>query len=146
MLGRLYPTEDCSAAGALEVVGERWTLLILRDTLFKHYTRFSQFQQSLAIAPNILTKRLGDLVENGILETRAAEDRSDRQEYLLTDMGYTLKPVIMALTAWGDRWVRPGPAVFVHDDCGTEIVQQFSCPHCADTVDPTAIHAEGRGG
>lgn len=144
MLGKLYPMEECSAARALELVGERWTLLILRNALFKQHTRFSQFQQDLAVAPNILTKRLTDLVDNGILETRAAADRSDRQEYLLTEKGRNLKPVIIALTTWGDRWVRPGPVDFVHDDCGTAVVEQFTCPHCAETVTPAEIHAEPR--
>lgn len=144
MLGRLYATEDCSAARALELVGERWTLLILRDALFKHHTRFSQFQQGLAIAPNILTKRLADLVDNGILATRAAAGRPDHREYVLTEMGRTLKPVIIALTAWGDRWVRPGPAVFLHEDCGTELAPRFTCPHCDVTVEPTTIQAHPR--
>lgn len=144
MLGRLYEKQDCSAARALELVGERWTLLILRDALFRHYTRFSQFQKSLAIAPNILTKRLNDLVDNEILQTRTTAERSDHHEYALTEMGHALKPVIIALTIWGDRWVRPGPAMFVHDDCGTEVMQQFSCPHCAEAVDPAAVHARHR--
>ncbi|ADD42072.1 winged helix-turn-helix transcriptional regulator [Stackebrandtia nassauensis] len=144
MLGRLYPSQECSAARALELVGERWTLLILRDALFKDFTRFSQFQQSLSIAPNILTKRLNDLVDNGILRTHTAADRSDHHEYLLTEMGQTLKPVITSLTVWGDRWVRPGPAVFVHETCGTEVSQRYDCPHCGDTVAPEAVRANPR--
>lgn len=143
MLGKLYPAEDCSAARALELVGERWTLLILRDALFKHHTRFSQFQHSLAIAPNILTKRLADLVDNGILEVRAG-DRPSQREYVITEKGATLKPVIIALTNWGDRWVRPGPAVFRHADCGTELETRHVCPHCEVAVEPTSIQARPR--
>lgn len=144
MLGRLYATQDCSAARALELVGERWTLLILRDALFNHYTRFSQYQRSLAIAPNILTKRLSALVNNGILLTRAASDQPNHLEYLPTEMGHTLKPVIVALTTWGDRWVRLGPVSFVHEDCGGRVVQQFSCARCTDRVDPKAVQVRQR--
>ncbi len=139
MLGRLYETEDCSAARALELVGERWTLLILRDALFRGFTRFSQFQASLAIAPNILTKRLAALVDAGIL---AVPDGA--QEYLLTDSGQSLKPVVVALTRWGDRWVRNGPARFVHGDCDTEIEHRFWCAECARSVEPVDVQVRRR--
>src|SRR5436853_4785015 len=103
MLGHLYENQDCSAARTLELVGERWSLLILRDAMFRRYTRFSQFERSLEVAPNILAKRLGSLVEAGIFEARP------EREYRLTEKGLDLKPVIIALTAWGDKWVGPGP-------------------------------------
>ncbi|HZE40910.1 MAG TPA: helix-turn-helix domain-containing protein [Stackebrandtia sp.] len=143
MLGRLYDTQECSAARTLELVGERWTLLILRDAIFRGYTRFSQFQQVLGVAPNILTKRLNALVDNGILRA-VPTGRPDHHDYVLTEMGADLKPTLMALTAWGDRWVRPGPAIFVHDTCGTEIVQRFHCPQCDETVEHQDIRGEAR--
>ena len=129
MLGRLYEAEDCSAARALELVGERWTLLILRDAMFRHHTRFSQFQSELAIAPNILAKRLATLVAAGIFEV-------ERQEYLLTERGRSLLPVLVALTRWGDRWISAGPVRIVHAGCGTEVEHPIRCPHCADAVEP----------
>ena len=109
MLGHTYEGQDCSAARALEFVGERWSLLILRDAMFRRYTRFSQFQKSLGIATNVLAKRLEDFVSAGLMEHRQPEGSGGQAEYLLTQKGLELKPVIMALTAWGDRWVGPGP-------------------------------------
>lgn len=141
MLGRMYDNEECSAARALELIGERWTLLIIRNALYRNHTRFTQFQKSLAIAPNILTKRLNDLVDNKILETRVSADRPDHREYALTEMGRGLKPVVMALTIWGDEWVRPGPAVFVHEGCDAEVVQRFSCPRCEEAVEAADVQA-----
>uniref|UniRef100_UPI003F49816F winged helix-turn-helix transcriptional regulator n=1 Tax=Nonomuraea bangladeshensis TaxID=404385 RepID=UPI003F49816F len=134
MLGRMYDGENCAAARALELIGERWTLLILRDALFRHYTRYSEFRNSLAIAPNILAKRLNTLVEVGIFHTRAQQGRPGQQEYVLTEMGETLKPVIIALTRWGDQWTGPGPVEFVHQRCGTEVEHEIRCT-CDDAVD-----------
>lgn len=111
MLGKLYETQNCSASRALEIVGERWSLLILRDAMFGGLTRFSQFQKSLGVATNILTRRLEDFVEAGLMERRTGA-AGEQAEYLLTRKGLELKPVIMALTEWGDKWVRPGPITF----------------------------------
>ncbi|MGE0282555.1 MAG: winged helix-turn-helix transcriptional regulator [Rhizobiaceae bacterium] len=112
MLGRLYENQNCSAARALELIGERWSLLILRDAMFGNLTRFSQFQKSLGLATNILTKRLECFVADGLMERR--QPAGEQAEYLLTQKGQELKPVVMALTAWGDKWVRPGPIDFCH--------------------------------
>src|ERR1051325_2648260 len=107
MLGRLYENQDCSAARALELVGERWSLLILRDAMFRNYTRFSQFQKSLGIATNILSKRLESFVADGLMARR--QPSGEQAEYRLTRKGLELKPTIMALTEWGDKWLQPGP-------------------------------------
>src|SRR6185312_8742026 len=104
MLGNTYENQNCSAARALEIVGERWSLLILRDALFRGMTRFSDFERSLNIAPNILTKRLEAFVASGLFERRPDSDESDAAHYLPTKKGLDLKPVIMALTEWGDQW------------------------------------------
>jgi DNA-binding HxlR family transcriptional regulator len=109
MLGRLYENQNCSAARALDLVGERWSLLILRDAMFGGCVRFSQFQKGLGIATNILAKRLEDFVAAGLMERRQSGTPSDQAEYLLTQKGMELKPAIVALTEWGDKWVRPGP-------------------------------------
>ncbi|HEX3394990.1 MAG TPA: helix-turn-helix domain-containing protein [Acidimicrobiales bacterium] len=144
MLGQLYEGEDCSAARALELVGERWSLLILRDALFRHSTRFAEFQRSLRIAPNILAKRLDGFVSAGILDKRPRLGRTDQHDYVLTEMGMSLKPVVMALTAWGDRWIGPGPVVFTHAECGGLVDQVVRCGSCDRDAAPSAIAATVR--
>jgi DNA-binding HxlR family transcriptional regulator len=89
-------------------VGERWSPLILRDAMFAGITRFSQFQKSLGVATNILAKRLDDFVAAGIMEHRPGAP-GEQAEYVLTRKGMELKPFVVALTDWGDKWVRLGP-------------------------------------
>src|SRR5690349_20544943 len=115
MLGNRYDNQECSAARTLELVGERWSLLILRDAMFRHYTRFSQFQKSLGIATNVLAKRLDDFVAAGLMAHGSPEASGDQAEYILTQKGLELKPILIALTEWGDKWVRPGPVVFQNE-------------------------------
>lgn len=133
MLGRTYDREDCSAARALEIAGERWSLLILRDAFFRGTTRFSDFQRSLGVAPNILTKRLDDFVGAGIMETSAPA--GEHREYHLTEKGLDFKPVVLALSAWGDRWAAPDgpPVAFEHATCGGRVVQRLHCKKCGAT-------------
>ncbi len=125
MLGKTYPGQDCSAARALEIVGERWTLLILRDAMFRGYVRYSQFTESLGIATNILARRLEGLVAAGLMEIRTPMSRSDHVEYHLTRKGLDLKPVIVALTQWGDAWLGPGPVTFRDAATGAEVSLGF---------------------
>ncbi len=132
MLGRYYPGQTCSAAGALELVGERWSLLILRDALFRGHTRFSDFERSLGIAPNILSKRLESFVADGLMELRAAAGGG--RGYHLTEKGRGLKSVIMALSNWGDRWLGRSPIDYVHRGCGGVIKQTVACESCAEEV------------
>src|SRR5437660_8083191 len=96
MLERLYPGQVCSVARTLEVIGERWTLLVLRDA-FLGVRRFDDFLRNLGIASNVLATRLQNLCEHGILERRLYQERPERYEYLLTDKGRDLQPVIGAL-------------------------------------------------
>jgi len=119
MLGRLYPGQDCSAARALELVGERWSLLIMRDAMFRGAQRFSDFQRWLDIAPNILSRRLEGFVAAGLMQ------RGEQGEYLLTEKGLDLKAVVVALTHWGDTWLEPGPVVFVESSSGAIVEQRF---------------------
>lgn len=121
MLGKTYPGQDCSAARALELVGERWTLLILRDAMFRGYVRYSQFAESLGIATNILARRLDGLVAAGLMEALSPASRADHVEYHLTRKGLDLKPVIVALTEWGDAWLGPGPVVFRDAETGERV-------------------------
>jgi len=142
VLGRLYKKEICSAARTLELVGERWSLLILRDALFRGTTRFSDFQRSLGLAPNILTKRLEGFVAAGIMESRQSE-HSEYREYFLTEKGRDLKTVVIALTTWGDRWAAPNgpPIVYKHERCEGRIQQQLHCTACGETPKLTEVVA-----
>src|SRR5437764_13803820 len=112
MLGHTYEAQNCSAARALEAVGERWSLLIIRDALFRGITRFTDFQRSLGVAPNILANRLDGFVAAGLMTQHQYGPSTQQREYLPTDKGRDLQPVIIALTAWGDRWSAPqGPPI-----------------------------------
>src|SRR5260370_14561220 len=143
MLGRLYKKQNCSAARALEVVGERWSLLILRDALFRGTTRFSDFQRSLGVAPNVLAKRLEGFIATGLLEA-AQSQHSEHREYFLTKKGRDLKTVVTALTAWGDRWAAPHgpPVVFKNERCGGRVEQQLHSTTCGET--PKLTHPVAR--
>jgi DNA-binding HxlR family transcriptional regulator len=105
LLRRTYDNQNCSAARALEVVGERWSLLIIRDALFRGSTRFSEFQQSLRIAPTVLARRLESFVDADLMEIRRVHDPHSHHRYILTQKGRDLAPVLIALMVWGDRWV-----------------------------------------
>jgi DNA-binding HxlR family transcriptional regulator len=110
-----FGTMKCPIARGLERVGEWWSMLILRDA-FRGMTRFDQFQASLPIAPNMLSRRLAALVEAGLLEKRRYSERPPRYEYLLTDRGRDFRPVLLALQAWGSRHFAPeGPSVVLVD-------------------------------
>ena len=102
MLNRSYDGQDCSIARALEVVGKRWTLLIVRDVL-DGIARFDQLQASLGIARNVLTDRLNRLVEEGVLERVPYAERPPRYDYRLTAKGRELDAALSALRRWGDR-------------------------------------------
>jgi DNA-binding HxlR family transcriptional regulator len=136
--------QTCSIAGTLEIVGDRWTLLILRD-LFRGLHRFDEIQQNLGIARNILTVRLGKLRDEGIVETRPYRGpRGVRDAYHLTDRGKALHPIMLAMMQFGDRHVWTdglGPPVHIrHRDCDHRTDAGTLCSHCgqpltADSVD-----------
>ncbi len=142
MLGKTYDSEVCSAARALELVGERWSLLIIRNALFAGATRFNDFR-SLGIATNILTNRLDGFVAAGIMQRRNYSGNPEHYEYLLTDKGRELAAVIVALTEWGDRWAAPDgpPVLYTHSVCGAPISQQTTCANCGQVHDPKEVHA-----
>jgi DNA-binding HxlR family transcriptional regulator len=121
VLGRDYTDQNCSVARTLEVVGERWTLLIVRDA-FRGLTRFDQFQANLGIARNILTDRLTRLVAEGILERVRYSERPERYEYLLTEKGKGLRVAIAALRQWGDAYLSPEPPTLLRRKDGGEPV------------------------
>ena len=139
MLGHLYEDEICSAARALELVGERWSLLILRNAMFAGMTRFTEFQRSLGIAPNVLAKRLAAFADAGLFEQREDGD------YVLTAKGLDLKPAIIALTEWGDRWARDEmgrPVVYRHLECDGEVWLAMTCADCGEPVSSAHVTAD----
>src|ERR687885_670665 len=136
MLPRTYEGENCSIARALERLGERWTLLVLREA-FTGARRFDEFAERLGVARNVLTARLSLLVEEGVLERRRYQERPERFEYRLTDKGLDLFPVLVALMEWGDRWAGPAagpPLVVVHRACGHQSAPRLVCDHCGEPV------------
>lgn len=106
MRRKSFETMECPIARSLERVGEWWSILILRDAL-SGITRFDAFEASLKIAPNMLTRRLGTLVEDGLLERRLYSERPKRYEYVLTARGRDFLPVLLALVAYGNRQFAP---------------------------------------
>jgi len=143
MLGRTYDSEVCSAARTLELVGERWSLLIVRNALFASATRYNDFSKRLGIATNILKTRLDGLVDAGIMERRSYSQNPELHEYLLTTKGRELVPVLLALTEWGDRWAAPDgpPILYSHSMCGGGISQQTVCTTCGQVHDPAEVQA-----
>jgi DNA-binding HxlR family transcriptional regulator len=135
---------NCSIAKTLDVVGEWWTLLILRDA-YRGIRRFDDLQASLGVARSVLTARLHKLTDEGILERHRYSDHPPRYEYRPTDKGRALFPVIAALMQWGDTW-KPGPdgppTILVHDTCGHAMHPILTCPHCRGDVTPANTHSE----
>jgi DNA-binding HxlR family transcriptional regulator len=132
MLKNDYDNQVCSIAGALEVVGERWSLLIVRDIMLG-VRRFDEMQAGLGIARNVLQTRLERLVEQGVLERRLYQERPPRYEYRLTEKGLDLWPTVFALMRWGDTHAaRPaGPPVLVeHRGCGGTVDEHRICQRC----------------
>jgi len=131
----------CSIAQTLELVGEWWTLLILRDS-FLGIRRFDDFVERLGISRNILTNRLNTLVDAGILERHAYDEGRGRYDYVLTEKGRALWPVMTALRQWGDEWVYgPGeePLKVVHKSCGHVSTAVFCCDQCGEKLDARAV-------
>jgi DNA-binding HxlR family transcriptional regulator len=133
----------CSIERSLEIIGDRWTILVLRDA-FRGIRRFDDFRRDLDIARPVLADRLKRLVEHGVLEKRQYEEHPPRFEYRLTPMGIELSPILVALMRWGDRHLAGGdgpPTVLVHEACGHELDQEFVCWQCDQTFSPTAIRS-----
>ena len=127
---------NCSIARTLDVVGEWWTLLIIRDAL-RGSTRFDEFRESLGMARGVLSSRLGKLVDQDILRRGQYSEHPPRYEYRLTEKGQALAPVIMALMTWGDTWaLAPSgpPVVLIHEPCGHAMHPVQTCPHCHGEV------------
>jgi DNA-binding HxlR family transcriptional regulator len=138
----------CSVAQSLDAIGEWWTLLLVRDA-FLGVRRFDEFQARLGISRNILARRLAKLVAAGIFSKRPYQDNPPRYDYLLTDKGRDLFPVLTALRQWGDKHAAPlGPPVEVeHLGCGATSRLVLTCDHCDQRVGPRDVRARnGPGG
>src|SRR3954453_19111544 len=142
MLGRTYESQNCSVARTLELVGERWTLLIIRDA-FTGVRRFGDFAAHLGIARNVLQDRLERLVEEGVLRKVPYQERPLRHEYRLTDMGRDLWPTIVALLQFGDRHLAGDgpPMLLLHRGCGGEQDERRMCRRCGAALELRDVEA-----
>lgn len=136
--------EPCSLARTLAVVGDRWTLLVLRDC-FLGIRRFDEFEKRLGITRHVLADRLKKLVSHGVLTKAPYQQRPRREEYRLSEKGLELHPVIMSLVSWGDRHMadeRGSPVVHIHKSCGQQMRPITVCSECGEAVGARDIRVE----
>jgi DNA-binding HxlR family transcriptional regulator len=141
MRWRTLEKENCSLARTLAVIGDRWTLMILRDA-FLRVRRFEEFEASLKIARRVLSERLALLVEEGILARVPYQERPTRYEYRLTDKGLDLYPAILSLVHWGDKHYagKSGPPVIhTHLKCGHDFRSVLTCSECGEGVNAREV-------
>lgn len=134
----------CSIARTVDLLGDWWTPLVLREA-FYGTTRFDGFESMLHIGRNVLTQRLNRLVDEGVLKRVAYQERPMRYEYLLTEKGRELFPIIAAINRWGDRWLAPEagpPVVLHHTGCDADTQALVVCEHCREplTIDEISVH------
>ncbi len=136
--------QQCSIARTVAILGERWTMVILRQA-FLGARRFEDYQSGLGIARNMLAERLRTLVDHGILERRGYQEHPPRYEYRLTRKGLDLYPLLVSLMQWGDRYGEhaAGPPVeLVHKPCGHLADPRFTCSHCGGEIDAREMRAQ----
>ena len=136
-------TLGCPVARSLSVIGDRWTILILRDA-FLGARRFDDFRASLRCSPHVLSTRLAKLTRNGVLERRPYQTAPVRHEYRLTEKGRDLYPVIAGLLGWGERWMTSSDRraiTLVHRDCGHETTPTLTCSACGHALDARSVQA-----
>jgi DNA-binding HxlR family transcriptional regulator len=135
-----FESMNCSVAQCLEVVGEWWSMLIIRDA-FLGVRRFDDFQSRLGISRNILNVRLTSLVDAGVLERVPYQEHPRRNEYRLTDKGRDLWPVLTTMREWGDKWAAPrgAPLEVVHDACGEVMHLEHTCSACHQPADGRSV-------
>ncbi len=134
----------CSIARTLDVVGEWWSLLIIRD-IFNGVRRFDDLLQHLGISRNILTDRLGSLVDKGVLKRARYQQRPARYEYRLTEKGLDLLPILLQLMHWGDKWLtgeEGAPVTVTHKDCGKQTIPVVTCSVCGDPLVAGHLHLQ----
>ena len=132
---RPFPDQNCSIAAALSIVGERWSMLVMREVLLGR-RRFAEIREHTGVAPNILSDRLHTLVEHGLLERRLYSARPESYEYIPTPKGVDLNPVFLALMQWGDHYAAPHgpPRIPVHTRCGHDARPVLTCGHCGEVI------------
>lgn len=131
-------SQRCSIARALSVVGETWTMLVLRE-LFNGNRRFNGLLAATGAPPAVLSDRLAGLERDGVVDKRPYSPRTDRFEYRLTAKGRDLYPVLVGLMAWGDRWMpdgSPPPVQLQHRSCGHATTPMLTCSACGEAIDP----------
>jgi len=128
--------EHSALANALDLVGDRWTLMILSGCLVSVW-RFNEFEKALGINRNLLSARLTKLIDAGLLEKRLYQKRPARYEYHITDIGRELRPVLVGLTAWSEKHITKNntPISMVHEKCGSKLAIQIFCPHCERIIE-----------
>ncbi len=140
--------QPCSIARTLDVAGEWWSPLILRDIAYG-VRRFAAIQEDLGISANVLADRLDTLVAEGLLQRSVYQQRPERHEYRLTDKGADLIPALLALMQWGDRWAwqgERGPVRVLHEQCGHDVRVEVRCPHCEREAATSELRAKARRG
>jgi DNA-binding HxlR family transcriptional regulator len=133
--------QHCSIARTLSIVGDTWTMLVVRE-LFNGNGRFAGLLAETGAPPAILSERLGALERNGVVDKCPYSSRADRFEYRLTDKGRDLYPILISLMVWGDHWMsdgEPPPAQLVHRSCGHATTPTLACSACGETIDPRAV-------
>jgi len=138
----------CSVARALDIIGEWWTLLILRD-VFYGVRRFEALRTHLGVSRKVLTSRLERLVKEGVLKKALYQAQPSRYEYRLTKKGLDLLPVLLAIMNWGDRWMSEQgmpPVVFVHKDCGEEMTPKVVCSCCGGDLNARNVYPKAGPG
>jgi DNA-binding HxlR family transcriptional regulator len=132
--------QPCNIACTLEIIGERWTLLIIRE-LFRGNRKFNELKQALeGIAPNILSDRLQLLESEGVIASTLYSQHPPRYEYALTDKGRELRHVLYAISIWGNRHLKRKYSRIVHAECGHDVEVTYHCPHCETAT--TAVRYE----
>jgi len=137
------PLDDmaCSIARTVDLIGEWWTPVILRD-LFAGVRRFEDLRRDLGIASNVLTARLERLAEHGVVERRQYQDSPPCDEYAITEKGRDLYPILATIMAWGDRWLAGDdgpPALLIHKDCGHTTTATVVCSECGAPLTPNRL-------
>lgn len=135
-----WTRENCAVGNTMAVIGERWTLLVLREA-FLGVRRFEQIQQHTGIARNILSDRLSTLVLNGILRRELYQERPERYEYRLTEKGLDLYPVLLTIMDWGAKHLGGEAMTLTHKTCGATAMPHLACPECGEHVTARDVRA-----
>lgn len=135
-----WTRENCAVGNTLAILGERWTLLVLREA-FLGVRRFDQIQRNTGIARNILTDRLSTLVLNGVLRRERYQERPERFEYRLTEKGLDLYPILLTIMDWGSKHGGGRAMQLTHKSCGATVMPQLACPECGERIEARDMRA-----